>query len=42
VGIIEEGAAWVSGGKKFNVQQVSARSMGAPVCAWAIDTTPIG
>jgi predicted hydrocarbon binding protein len=42
VGVIEEGAAWVSGGKKFNVRQASARSMGAPVCAWEIDVTPIG
>ncbi len=42
VGIIEEGAAWVSGGKKFNVQQVTARSMGASACSWEIDTTPIG
>lgn len=42
VGVIEEGAAWVSGGKKFNVRQVTARSMGAPECAWEIDVTPIG
>ncbi|MGD9100745.1 MAG: hypothetical protein PVF45_09725 [Anaerolineae bacterium] len=42
VGIIEEGASWVSGGKKFNVRQVAARSMGASACAWEIDTTPIG
>jgi predicted hydrocarbon binding protein len=42
VGILEEGAFWVSGGKKFNVRQVAARSMGASACAWEIDTTPIG
>jgi len=42
VGVIEEGAAWVSGGKKFNVRQVAARSMGAPACAWEIDVAPIG
>jgi len=42
VGVIEEGAAWVSGGKKFNVRQVAARSMGAPACAWEIDVTPVG
>lgn len=42
VGALEEGAAWVSGGKKFNVRQVAARSMGASSCSWEIDTTPIG
>lgn len=42
VGVIEEGAAWVSGGKKFNVRQVAARSMGAPACIWEIDVTPVG
>jgi predicted hydrocarbon binding protein len=42
VGAIEEGAAWVSGGKMFNVRQVAARSMGAPACTWEIDVTPIG
>jgi len=42
VGAIEGGAAWVSGGKKFSVRQVTARSMGASACAWEINTTPIG
>jgi predicted hydrocarbon binding protein len=42
VGVIEEGAAWVTGGKKFNVRQVAARSMGAPACTWEIDVKPVG
>ncbi|RMF35035.1 MAG: hypothetical protein D6759_05175 [Chloroflexi bacterium] len=42
VGAFEEGASWVTGGKKFQIREVACRALGAPACVWEIGKTPVG
>ena len=41
VGTIEEGAAWLTGGKKFRVVETHCRAMGDPACVFELHKTPV-
>ncbi len=41
-GLIEEGLHWVSGGKKFRVEEIECIAMGGETCTFAIYKEPIG
>ena len=41
-GLLEEGLHWVSGGKKFRVEEVECVAAGAETCTCAIYKEPIG
>ncbi len=40
-GIIEEATAWVSGGRRFGVEQCSCMAKGAETCSFAIGKEPL-
>lgn len=40
-GILEESAAWASGGKRFIVEQCTCMGMGSETCAFKIDKEPL-
>ena len=42
MGVIEEGLHWVSGGKKFRVDEIECVAAGGEVCTYAIYKEPIG
>jgi len=42
MGVIEEGLHWVSGGKKFRVDEIECVAAGGSVCMYAIYKEPIG
>jgi hypothetical protein len=42
MGVIEEGLHWVSGGKKFRVDQIECVAAGGEICTYAIYKEPIG
>lgn len=41
-GLLEEGLHWVSGGRKFRVEEIECVAMGAETCTYAIYKEPIG
>jgi hypothetical protein len=41
-GLLEEGLHWVSGGRKFRVEEIECVAMGGPACTYAIYKEPIG
>jgi len=41
-GLLEEGLHWVSGGRKFRVEEIECVAMGQPTCTYAIYKEPIG
>lgn len=41
VGLLQESLYWVSGGKIFNVEEISCIARGNPTCTIVIDQTPI-
>lgn len=41
-GLLEEGLHWVSGGRKFRVNEIECVAMGDPTCTYAIYKDPIG
>ena len=41
VGILQEGAHWLSGGKSFRVEEVECIAAGAPACKILISKRPI-
>lgn len=41
-GLLEEGLHWVSGGRKFRVEEVQCVAMGDEACTYAIYKEPIG
>jgi len=41
-GLLEEGLHWVSGGKKFRVEEIECIAMGGETCTFAIYKEPIG
>jgi hypothetical protein len=41
-GVIEEGLHWVSGGRKFRVEEIECVAAGGEVCTYAIYKEPIG
>ncbi len=42
MGVIEEGLHWVSGGKKFRVDEIECVAAGGKICTYAIYKEPIG
>jgi hypothetical protein len=42
MGVIEEGLHWVSGGKKFRVDEIECVAAGGEICTYAIYKEPIG
>jgi hypothetical protein len=42
MGVIEEGLHWVSGGKKFRVDEIECVAAGGDICTYAIYKEPIG
>lgn len=42
MGVIEEGLHWVSGGRKFRVDEIECRAAGGEICTYAIYKEPIG
>ncbi|RME36840.1 MAG: 4-vinyl reductase [Thermoflexia bacterium] len=42
MGVIEEGLHWVSGGKKFRIDEIDCVAAGGKVCTYAIYKEPIG
>jgi len=41
-GLLEEGLHWVSGGRKFRVEEIECVAMGGKTCTYAIYKEPIG
>jgi len=41
-GLLEEGLHWVSGGRKFRVEEIECVAMGGEACKYAIYKDPIG
>jgi len=41
-GLLEEGLHWLSGGRKFRVEEIECVAMGQPTCTCAIYKEPIG
>jgi len=41
-GLLEEGLHWVSGGRKFRVEEIECVAMGGETCTYAIYKEPIG
>jgi predicted hydrocarbon binding protein len=41
VGILEEGCSWVSGGMKFEIEEIACIAMGAETCIFQIQKTPL-
>ena len=41
-GLLEGGLDWLSGGRKFRVEEIECVAMGAPTCTYAIYKEPIG
>jgi hypothetical protein len=42
MGVIEEGLHWISGGKKFRVDEIECVAAGGKICTYAIYKEPIG
>jgi hypothetical protein len=41
-GLLEEGAHWISGGRKFRIEEIECVAMGGEACTYAIYKEPIG
>lgn len=41
VGLLQESLYWVSGGKTFNVEEITCAARGEPTCTIVIDQTPL-
>jgi len=42
MGVIQEGARWLSGGREFRVDEISCIAMGNPSCTFVIYKEPVG